>query len=166
MLLGIAMFAVPAGILANGFAAEIRKRDFVVTWHTVAKVPFFARLDASRIAEIAGMLKRQVVPAHYVVVRRGEPAEAMFFIMAGQVEVDIRTPAVRLGKGQFFGEIALLRDTVRTATVTTLTECQLLTLDVADFRRLLEAHPELKASILEVAEQRLAEGHEGGSGKH
>ncbi len=38
MLLGIAMFAVPAGILATGFAEELRKRDFVITWHSVAKV--------------------------------------------------------------------------------------------------------------------------------
>ena len=49
MLLGIAMFAVPAGILATGFATEIRKRDFVATWHTVAKVPLFASLDATQI---------------------------------------------------------------------------------------------------------------------
>jgi len=74
MLLGIAMFAVPAGILATGFAAEIRKRDFVVTWQMVAKLPLFTRLDASRIAEIASLLKRQVVPAQYAIVRRGETA--------------------------------------------------------------------------------------------
>src|SRR2546425_919557 len=157
MILGIAMFAVPAGILATGFAAEIRKRDFVVTWHTVAKLPLFASLDASRIAEIAGMLKREVVPEHYVVVRRGEPADAMFFIMVGQVEVDVQPHPIRLGRGQYFGEIALLHDTVRTATVTSVSECQLLALDVADFRRLLDAHPDLKAAIMEVAERRLSE---------
>ena len=156
MIAGIAMFAVPAGILATGFAAEIRKRDFVVTWHTVAKVPLFAGLDASRIAEIAGLLKREIVPAHYVVVRRGEPAGAMFFIMSGEVEVDVQPNPIRLGRGQYFGEIALLRDTVRTATVTSVSECHLLALDVADFRRLLDAHPDLKATVMQVAERRLA----------
>jgi voltage-gated potassium channel len=156
MVAGIAMFAVPAGILATGFAAEIRKRDFVVTWQSVAKVPLFAGLDASRIAEIAGLLKRQVVPAHHVVVRRGEPADAMFFIMSGEVEVDVQPNPIRLGRGQYFGEIALLRDTVRTATVTSVSECQLLALDVADFRRLLEAHPDLKAAVMEVAERRMS----------
>ncbi len=155
MIVGIAMFAVPAGILATGFSNEIRKRDFVVSWQTVAKVPLFAGLEASRIAGIAALLKPQIVPAHYVVVRRGEPADAMFFIMSGEVEVDVQPDPVRLGKGQYFGEIALLRDTVRTASVTAIKECQLLALDVADFRRLLEAHPELKAAILQVAERRL-----------
>jgi voltage-gated potassium channel len=163
MILGIAMFAVPAGILATGFSTEIRKRDFVVTWQTVAKVPLFAGLDASRIAEIAGLLKRQIVPEHSVIVRRGEPADAMFFIMAGEVEVDIQPHPIRLGRGQYFGEIALLHDTVRTATVTSVSECQLLALEVADFRRLLEAHPDLKAQIMQVAERRLSGSRGAGS---
>jgi voltage-gated potassium channel len=163
MVLGIAVFAVPAGILATGFATEIRKRDFVVTWQTVAKVPLFAGLDASRIAEIAHLLKNQVVPAHHVVVRRGDPADAMFFIMTGEVLVEVEPAPIRLGKGQFFGEIALLHDTVRTATITTLTECQLLTLDVADFRRLLAAHPTLRATVTRVAQERLAARPGGGS---
>ena len=157
MILGIVMFAVPAGILATGFATEIRKRDFVVTWHTVAKMPLFAGLDATRIAEIASLLKPQIVPAHYVVVRRGEPADTMFFIMSGEVEVDVQPYPVRLGHGQYFGEIALLRDTVRSATVTSLKECHLLALDAADFRRLLDAHPELRTAITQVAERRLSE---------
>jgi voltage-gated potassium channel len=155
MLIGIAMFAVPAGILASGFASEIRKRDFVVTWHTVAKVPLFAGLDAARIAEIAHLLKREIVPAKYAIVRRGEPADAMFFIMDGEVEVDIQPHPRRMGRGDYFGEIALLADTVRTATVTAVTECQLLTLDVADFRRLLAAHPDLEAAVRRVASQRM-----------
>lgn len=156
MVLGMAMFALPAGILATGFTQEMRKRDFVVTWQTVAKLPLFAGLDAARIAEIARLLKREVVPPRYEVVRRGEPADAMFFIMSGEVEVELHPDPVRLGRGQYFGEIALLYDAVRTATVTTMTECELLVLDAADFRRLLDAHPALKASVRQVAEQRLA----------
>ena len=158
MILGIAMFAVPAGILATGFAAELRKRDFVVTWQTVAKVPLFAGLDAARIAEIAGLLRREVVPARYVVVRRGEPADRMFFVMGGELEADVQPAPRRLGPGQYFGEIALLYDTSRTATVTAVTESHLLALDVADFRRLLDVHPDLKAAISRVAERRLAAG--------
>lgn len=154
MIIGIAMFAVPAGIMATGFAAEIRKRDFVVTWHLVAKVPLFQGLDAARIADIARLLKPEVMPENFVIVRRGEPAEAMFFIVQGQVEIDVHPAPVRLGRGQFFGEIALLRDTVRSATVTAVEECQLLALDIGDFRHLLEAHPDLKSAIERVAHER------------
>jgi voltage-gated potassium channel len=153
MLLGIAMFAVPAGILATGFASEIRRRDFVVTWNAVARVPLFSGLDATRIAAIARLLKPQIVPQRQVVVRRGEPADAMFFIMEGEVEVEIEPP-VKLGKGQFFGEVGLLHDTVRNATVAALNECRLLVLDRADFLRLMTQHPDLKARVEAIAAER------------
>jgi len=155
MLLCTAMFAVPAGILATGFAAEIRRRDFVVTWNTVARVPLFSGLDATGIAAIARLLKPQIVPAHYAIVRRGEPATAMFFIMSGEVEVDVQPHPVRLRGGQFFGEIALLKDTQRTATVTAHTETQLLALEADDFRKLMEQFPEIRQRVVQVAEGRL-----------
>jgi voltage-gated potassium channel len=154
IVLGIAVFAVPAGILATGFAAELRKRDFVVTWDAVAKVPLFAGLDARQIADIARLLKPQLAPPRYLIVHRGDAADAMYFILSGEVEVEIATP-VRLRSGQFFGEIALLRDTERTASVTAVTECHLLRLDVADFRRLITQYPELEAAIRKIAESRM-----------
>ena len=155
MLIGIAMFAVPAGILATGFAAEIRRRDFVVTWNTVAKVPLFSGLDAASIASIARLLKPEIAPAHYAIVRRGDPATAMYFIMSGEVEVDVHPHPVRLRAGQFFGEIALLRQTQRSATVTSVTEVQLLALEASDFRNLIENYPDLKERVSKIAENRM-----------
>jgi CRP-like cAMP-binding protein len=118
-------------------------------------VPLFESLDATRIADIARLLKTQVLPARQVVVRRGEAADAMFFIMSGEVEVDVQPTPVRLGKGKYFGEIALVKDVLRTATVITLGECRLLSLDVNDFRRLILQYPDLKAAIEHVADERL-----------
>lgn len=155
MVLGIALFAVPAGILTNGFASELRRREFVVTWRTVAAVPLFKSLDAIRIADIAHLLKARVVPARQIVVRRGEMADAMYFIMSGQVEVDVQPEPVVLEAGQYFGEIALLKETPRTATVLTLEECSLLSLDARDFRKLMERYPDIRAAVERVAEERL-----------
>ena len=155
MILGIALFAVPAGILTNGFAAELRRREFVVTWRTVASMPLFKSLDAIRIADIAQLLKAKVVPARQVVVRRGEMADAMFFIMSGSVEVDVQPEPIHLGEGQYFGEIALLKETPRTATVLTVEECTLLSLDVRDFRKLMDRYPEIREAVAQVAEKRL-----------
>jgi voltage-gated potassium channel len=157
MLLGIAMFAVPAGILATGFAEELRKRDFVVTWHTVAKVPLFAGLDATRIASIARLLKPQIVPANAVVVRRGDPADAMFFIMEGEVAVDVAAAPIRLKAGQYFGEIALLDGGTRTATVAAVGETRLLMLESADFAKLTAEHPSIREAIAAVAATRRAD---------
>jgi voltage-gated potassium channel len=154
MLLGIAMFAVPAGILASGFAEEMKRRDFAVTWQVVADMPLFARLDASRIAAVARLLRPEIVAANRIIVHRGEVAHAMYFIMEGEVEVDVQPTPVRLKPGQFFGEIALLRDLHRTATVTAVRECRLLTLDVADFRNLMAQYPDLKRQVELVAAER------------
>ncbi len=158
MIMGLASFAVPAGILATGFATEIRKRDFLVTWQAVARVPLFATLDASRVAAIARLLKPQIMPADTAVVRKGEPADAMYFIMSGEVEVVVEPEPVRLGAGQYFGEIALLRSTERTATVRTVGECRLLGLEARDFRRLADENPGLREAVEAVAERRSQRG--------
>lgn len=157
IVLGVATFAIPAGLLASGFAEEFKRREFMVTWRAVAALPLFGQLDASSIAEIASLLKPQVVPAGAVVVRKGDRAEAMFFIMAGEVEVEILPEPVVLGAGQHFGEIALLNRTDRTATVSAITACRLLALEVADFQRLLQVHPTIRDHIASLAEQRSAQ---------
>jgi len=157
MILGIGMFAMPAGILATAFANEIRKREFVVTWRMVASVPLFSRLDALRISEIVNVLELKVVPPRYTIVEKGDKADAMYFIAIGEVEVDIPPDPPRLGTGDFFGEIALLKDCSRTATVTSVTECQLLVLSIGEFQRLLRADPSLRETLIKVTEERLAE---------
>lgn len=153
-ILGIVTYALPVGIVATAFATEIQRRDFVVSWGMVARVPLFASLDAMTIARIAGLLRSRVVPAGHTIVRRGEPADCMYLIAAGEVEVELPEP-VKLGEGDFFGEIALLQDTSRNATVLAMTRCQLLILDAVEFRRLLQSQPELRAAVQNVAEARL-----------
>ncbi|MEO5702043.1 MAG: cyclic nucleotide-gated ion channel [Casimicrobiaceae bacterium] len=159
MVLGIASVAVPAGILASAFSTELRKRRSIASWQMVANMPAFAHLEASRIAAIARLLKLDVVPPRYTIVRRGEPGEAMFFIVSGEVEVEVEPHPLRLGPGQYFGEIALLRNVPRTATIVSVFECELLVLSAADFRRLLEEYPALRESIRQVAEHRLGKEH-------
>ena len=157
MVLGIASVAAPAGILATGFATELRKRRTRTSWELVAKLPLFANLEAPRIAAIARLLKLDVVPPRYTIVRRGEPGDAMFFIVSGEVEVEMQPHPVRLGPGQYFGEIALLREVPRTATIMSVTECELLVLNAVDFRRLLEEYPAIRESMRELAERRVAD---------
>ena len=159
MVFGIAMFAVPAGILASGFAEELRKRDFVVNWQSVARVPLFARLDATAIASVAQLLKPRSVSANQAIVRRGDVADSMYFIMEGEVEVELTPTPVRLKQGEFFGEIALIQNIRRTATIFSITNCRLLVLEAVDFHRLVDQIPELKEQIERTSEERLAGNH-------
>ena len=157
MILGLAMFALPVGIIASGFATEIHRRDFVVTWGMVARVPIFAKLDALSVSRITNLLRARVVTPDTTIFRRGDPPDAMYFIASGEVEVDLEPEPLRLRDGDFFGEIALLRGTPRTATIRTVTQCRLLVLDKEDFKDLLEANSDMRQAIVEVTEQRLSE---------
>jgi len=151
MLIGVAIFGIPAGIMANGFASEIKRRDYLVTWRSLSRVPLFQGLDASQIAEIARLVQVQIAPSESVIVRKGEPADAMYFILEGSVEVDVLPKPVTLESGQFFGEVGLIKDTVRNATVTAIEELRLLALGKSDFQRLMKAFPDLAKRIAEIA---------------
>ncbi|MGO4123985.1 cyclic nucleotide-gated ion channel [Inquilinus sp. YAF38] len=153
MVSGIMVLALLAGILATGFADEIRRRDFVRIWSLVAQVPFLRSAGAAVIGEIARALRQKEVPAGGTIIRRGEVGDCMYFIVRGEVEVRLPEP-VTLAEGSFFGEVALLQDGRRTATVVARTACSLLVLDVADFRYLAGQRPDLAEAITEEGRRR------------
>ena len=154
---GLVLMALPVGIIATAFAEQIRRRDFIVTWGMIARVPLFAELDATEISDIMELLRAQVVEAGEVVMRAGDEARSMYFIAAGEVEIEIKGKKehVRLGVGQFFGEVALLRRTRRTATVTAITRTNLLGLDAHDLHALMQRDPRIAERIKEVVEKRV-----------
>jgi len=157
MVCGIATFGLLTGILATGFAAESRRRNFIRTWDLVSKVPFFQTLDSAAIANITHLLRRLEVPAGIAIIRRGRVGDCMYFIVDGEVEVDVKPTPVRLGTGSFFGELALIGDSIRTANVVTVVPTTLLVLDLAEFRTLTAHHPELARIIDAEGQRRMSE---------
>ena len=135
--------ALPIAIIGRGFYEEIRCRDFVVTFALVAHVPLFARLDAPAISDLVGILMARAVPARTVIIRKGEPGDAMYFIASGMVEVEASGDKVRTQGGDFFGEMALLKRERRTVTVTAIRSTDLLVLDCDDFHRFIDRNPEM-----------------------
>ena len=155
MICGIAVFAFMAGILANSFAEEMHRRQFLRTWDLVARVPFFQSVGAATIAEVAKLLRPQEIPPGAIVARRGAAGDCMYFIASGEVAIEIEPQPIVLGAGQFFGEIALITGSRRSATVVARTRCELLLLDIADFRRLAAQQPDLARVIDEEARRRM-----------
>lgn len=155
MVGGILIFALWTGILVNGYAEELRRRSFLRTWELVAKVPFFHDIGASLIAEVARLLRPRDFPAGAVIVRRGEPGDCMYFVVEGEVEVQLQTGSLYLEPGQFFGELALLTGDPRNATIVASRPCTTLALDIVDFHELLARQPELARVIREEARKRL-----------
>ncbi len=146
MICGLAVFGLLTGILATGFAAEHRRREFIRNWDLVTGVPFLRNLDAPAIIELTRMLRRLDLPERSIVVRRGRPGDCMYFIAYGEVEVKVEPQPIRLGPGSFFGEFALLDGGPRSATVTTTMASTFLVLDVTDFRAFTAHHPGARAS--------------------
>ena len=151
------MIALPVAIISGAFANEVRRRDFIVTWGMLAQVPLFSHLRAAEIADIMRLLRAQTIERGEILVRRGEPASSMYFIAAGEVEIELPAQKVRLANGTFFGEIALLQRTQRSGTVTALRRSNLLALDAQDFHALIARAPKLAAHVQEVVKARLAD---------
>jgi voltage-gated potassium channel len=159
MLCGISVLALLAGILATGFAEEVRRREFVRIWDLVARVPFFSEVGAIAISDIVGRLRSRSYPAGATVIRKGAAGDSMYFIVTGRVEVRLGARTRLLGDGDFFGEMALLDRAPRSADVVTVTPCTVLVLNVADFYQLAGLQPGLLAAIEAEAKRRRADGN-------
>jgi voltage-gated potassium channel len=154
MLSGLIVLALPIAIIATGFAQEVGRRDFVLTWSMMSRIPLFADLDANAITEIMRYLHAHNYPARWEVIGPGSPGEAMYFVASGRVRRHIGEDEETLAAGDFFGEVALLDHAVNEHTYATLTRTRLLKLDRDGYQRLHATHPEIAEQIRKVADER------------
>ena len=148
MLLGIAMFALPAAILGSAYYEEMQKRNFLVSLETITEIPIFAQLPINVIGKINEKLEVVLLPAKKIIFEKGDEADSMYIIELGRVEVNLdpQPPAVK-EQGDFFGEMGLVSNNPRSATITTLDEVKLLQLKKEDLEELIEEHPILFQEI-------------------
>jgi voltage-gated potassium channel len=154
MIVGLGLFALPVGIVATGFVNSIHRRDFVVTFGMLSRVPLFRGIDAQIIGEMMVMLRSRAVNAGTVISASGARADAMYFVISGEVEANLQNRRIRFRTGDFFGELALLEETMRSATVVAIEPSRILTLAVDDFNHLLQKHPGLMRRIHRMAAAR------------
>jgi voltage-gated potassium channel len=151
MMIGLGIFALPVGIVATGFVNMIHRRDFVITFGMLARVPLFRGFDAQLLSEIMSMLRAEFVSPGGIVSAQGERAATMYFVVTGTVEVRLRDRKIIFRSGDFFGEVVLLQKTMRAAMIVALDPCRLLTLSADDFERLMQRHPELQTRLPALA---------------
>lgn len=101
-------------------------------------IPFFSELSDIDLDAIISKIEMQYFAADYTIFEEGTPGDIMYIIKRGQIQV-LRdsTIVATLTDGQFFGEMALVSDEPRNATVKTVTDVEVLTLKKDDFRSLL-----------------------------
>jgi type IV pilus assembly protein PilB len=130
--------------------------------HFLQRIELFSLLSWEDCDAVVKRLKRRELPPNQPIVREGQPGSSMFFITSGKVEVRKKDPATNidfllteLGPGQCFGEMALLTNEPRSATVVTLEPTTVGTLEQQDFQDLLLSHPQIGVSLTRILAGRL-----------
>jgi CRP/FNR family transcriptional regulator, cyclic AMP receptor protein len=122
----------------------------------LGRCPFFAGLSRRELVEIAKVTEDMEVDEGKALTREGESGREFFVIIEGEVSVTKDGSEIRkLGPGDFFGEIALLEDTPRTATVTATMPLRFFVLTRQSFRSLLAQQPEIEQQVTKALEERV-----------
>lgn len=120
------------------------KLDNAVSTMTMLKrMPIFREFEYRQINAISSMLKSEKIPPGTVVIKQGKPGDVFYIIKSGEVVVTANSESEektvgRLGEAEYFGEIALVSNQLRTATVTSVSETELLLLEKDNFDMLME----------------------------
>jgi CPA1 family monovalent cation:H+ antiporter len=116
--------------------------------------PVFSELGEEELARVATRLQERVFAADAFVFRRGDRADGMYFIASGAVEIVLGEKHLRLGRGDFFGEMALLDQARRSAAVRSISYSHLLFLPRAAFEEIGGFLPQWRSRLAEVARDR------------
>src|SRR5262249_3329580 len=132
----------------SGFVVSPHGREAAIEPTRLAAIPIFSGVGRDLLARLAARFTTMDVPTGRTLSEEDERGHSLYVIVRGRVGVSRRGPGGAelhvsvLEDGDFFGEIALLEEVRRTATVRTLTPCLLLVLDRGDFQDLLAEAPE------------------------
>jgi CRP/FNR family cyclic AMP-dependent transcriptional regulator len=122
----------------------------------LSKVPLFSNCSAAEVAALAAVAQEHAYTAGQIIVTQGTPGQAFYMVLAGRVEIVRDTNSLgTFGVGDFFGEMALLDQAPRSATIRAVEDTTCLMLSNWDFRALLEQHPSIAIKLLEVLSRRL-----------
>lgn len=127
-----------------------------VTVETLRGVPLFSGLRDRDLHGLAREFKERVFPAGTEVTREGAPGAGFFVIAEGEATVAVGgEERGSLGPGDYFGEMALIDDGVRTATITAETDLRCYGLAPWQFRPFVETHPQVAWTLLQTLSRRL-----------
>jgi len=137
--------------------------------HFLQRIQLFSLLSWEDCDAVVKKLKRREIPPGNVVVREGQAGNSMFFITSGKVEVRKKDPNTgiefllsELGPGQCFGEMALLTEQPRSASVHAIEATTVGILEQGEFHELLMAHPKIGLSLTTILATRLQDANKGG----
>ena len=120
----------------------------------LAQVPLFMNCTEKELDFIASRADEVTVPAGRTLIKQGEPGDAFYILLEGEVAIDGSTRRT-LKAGDFFGEISMLDRGLGTATVVTKTPARLMVMSHAQFRDAIKADDAILVKVLSVMGDRL-----------
>ncbi len=120
----------------------------------VDRFPLFAGLTPEQREVLVLHFEPRYAQPGERIIRKGDAADAVYFISSGEVEVGVSGRRIKLGAGDFFGEMAIISGQPRSADVTALDYSKFATLTQRDFRQFLRRFPQIREQIAALAAQR------------
>ena len=152
MMTGLLLFALPIGILANGFVSDLHRRQFAITWSMMKRQPLFTGMDVESVTEILGALSAKLVIEHTQITVAGQSANTLYLVASGHAHLEGKAEAYEVEPGDVFGQESLVVGANFDATVTARSEMRLLVFAGDDLRRLARKYPLLRRRLVnEVA---------------
>ena len=122
----------------------------------IASAPLFSSCSKKELRVIASIADEIDLRPGKVLMSQGAPGREFFVLLEGEVEVEQNGKRIKtLGAGEFFGEMALLSNKPRNATITALTPIRVLVINARDFRQLLRDDPHVSLKVLSAVADRL-----------
>jgi hypothetical protein len=158
-LIGTGLLLPVVVVVFSRSIVALDRPDPEVAWRTalLRAHPVFRPLADATLDQVARALEPETAAEGALVIRQGDAGDRVYLVASGELAVDVDgRPGARLGRGDVFGEIALLRDVPRTATVRAVSGAGLLTLGRDEFLAAVTGHPTSAAEADLVVATRLA----------
>jgi CRP/FNR family transcriptional regulator, cyclic AMP receptor protein len=147
-----------AGSKARGVVPAARLPDKL---SLLRNHPLFRELPPATLDHISAYLRRRSVPKGTVIFRKGDPGVGLIGVLSGAVKISVASADGRdvvlniIRAGEVFGEIALLDGRARTADATTMSDCELMTIERREFIPFLRSQPDVTLKLMEILCSRL-----------
>lgn len=147
MVTGLALFALPVGIIANGFVTGLSRRRFAITWSMLRRQPLFRGFDIQALTMILEVPTALIVREHAQIAIEGKEATTLYLVVAGRACAESGDARVELAPGDMFGEEALHHSGIYRRSVTAETDLRLIAFPGDELRRLCRKFPLLRERI-------------------
>lgn len=160
------VIALTPGLKRLEARAASRSEELAPVVDALTRSPIFAGAPLPALEGLAAATKRELIAPGTIVLREGEPADDVFLVLEGSLAVSaagegrsVFLTLGELGPGDHFGEIGIVEELPRTATVTALTDCDILRIPGADFVAAIHQAPTLSGTLVDGIVGRLSRTH-------